>query len=736
MWVKWQRVGALLVVGLLLAGGLEAFSTEFLHQFSGGQVVEMLGDVVASAGDVNGDGYEDFLITAPGKGVGSDTGVVYVYFGGPTLDVYPDVVIVSPFPDAWFATSAAGVGDLNGDGYDDIAVGAPRADLFLGEDEGYVYIYFGGTAMDSLHDHVFTGEKVGSLFGTSVAGAGDVNGDGYDDLIVGAKGYADTVGTTIHHGAAYLFLGRATLDTTYDLILVEGNGTDEFGTSVAGAGDVNGDGYDDFLVGDPRFTRSVYGNTVRGGVWLYYGAFFVDDEADAVIWGDTTWSGRIGSSVAGIGDVNGDGWNDIATGGTATSASGSVFLFYGPVNGFQAVYKGEYSGRLSMGQSGDYFGGWISPGRDINGDGFDDFLVGSPRQDSRVLTDNGAVYGFLGGPYLNTPAFQIVGILEGEEMGSSVALVDYDRDGEPEVLTGSPLFTEDYRGRACLYEAYLYRLLSPTGGETWTVGTRKEIRWKGGDDADLYLSLDGGHSWQLIASDVEGFAPPETVEYTFLVPQVPTRYALVRVVKGGYSVLDPDNYVQSDTFFTINATITLLAFNAETGEEGKVRLSWQTDPGPEDLVGYHVYRLNADGTETRLTAEPIQGQAYEDEATAGVRGYALGAVNGLGTEYRLGEVLLGALTDPVQVLPTLVRGQANLFFAVPAFYSGASTVPVRVELFNAAGQRVRRLLQHPLTPGIHQLTFSTEALTPGVYFAVVQVGTGYRHTARFQVLHR
>ena len=153
---------------------------------TGAAVGDFLGWSVAAAGDVNGDGYADVIVGAWANDTGgTNAGAVYVYFGGPTADAVADVTLFAEAPGDVFGITVAGAGDVNGDGYDDVIVGATQNDA-AGVNAGRAYVYFGGLGMDAVADLTLTGEAAGDNFGISVAAAGDVNGDGYDDVIVGA----------------------------------------------------------------------------------------------------------------------------------------------------------------------------------------------------------------------------------------------------------------------------------------------------------------------------------------------------------------------------------------------------------------------------------------------------------------------------------------------------------------------------------------------------------------------
>ena len=288
------------------------------------------------------------------------------------------------------------------------------------------------------------------------------------------------------------------------------------------------------------------------------------------------------------------------------------------------------------------------------------------------------------------------------------------------------------------YVTAALNLLSPVGGETWTVGANATLQWGGPKFIDVYISLQGGNSWQLLLQNIAGTAFGDTWQYSFQVPHFPTHYAKVKLVYAGYDPNSPLNYALSDTFFTIQATVVLLEFNAEIGNDGKVHLTWQTDPGPQDLMGYNVYRLNADGSEMKLTSSPIQETEFVDDPVPGSRGYALGAVNGLGTEYRIGEVSISALSNPVTVLPTVLKDRGKIFFIVPDFTMQGKKNNVELKVLDLTGRVVQTLIKDALKPGIYSSNLDLSALkyilATGSYFLVLRVNEDYERVTRFQVI--
>jgi len=211
-----------------------------------------------AAGDVNDDGtYDDVIIAAPGYDAGAGDGAVFVYYGSASFDTAVDLSIFSSV-DERFGFSLA-KGDLNDDGYDDLAVGAP----YYHDGDGAVYIYFGSSSGISDHSPpglIYHAENDGELFGWNVT-AGDFNGDGYDDLLVGAPSN-DEVFT--NGGRAYVFYGGDGTDMDGDGVDVDiESETDgaQFGWSVA-AGNVDGSTDDDAIVGAPTY------DTDKGRVYV------------------------------------------------------------------------------------------------------------------------------------------------------------------------------------------------------------------------------------------------------------------------------------------------------------------------------------------------------------------------------------------------------------------------------------------------------------------------------------
>ena len=247
----------------------------------------------ATAGDLNNDGYTDLVIGAP------SANKAFVYFGGPGFDGTSDVTIDDHTTESFFGWSVANAGDLNNDGYTDLVISAPGA-------ARKAFVYFGGPSFDNVSNVTIEDHTAESFFGDSVANAGDLNNDGYTDLVIGASGAEK----------AFVYFGGPSFDNVSDVDITDHTGEGDFGSSVANAGDLNNDGYTDLVIGAPG---------AAGKAFVYFGGPSFDGFSDVTI-DDHTAEGRFGDSVANAGDLNNDGYADLVIG--APSAN-KTFVYYG-----------------------------------------------------------------------------------------------------------------------------------------------------------------------------------------------------------------------------------------------------------------------------------------------------------------------------------------------------------------------------------------------------------------------
>ena len=460
---------------------------------------EGLGWSVASAGDVNGDGYDDIVIGAPRADGGA--GKSYVIFGKAggfdprfelsTLDGTNGFVLEGIARHDRSGTSVASAGDINNDGYGDIIVGSPDVNgRGSSRDSAQAYLIFGQpdaydpsvnlATFNSTHGTKITGiDGSHKWSGISVASAGDFNGDGIDDIIIGSD-YGNSGA-----GKSYLLFGKnsqagesfgsdmdlSALNLPDGFAMTGLSAGDRYGRSVSSAGDINGDGYADIIIGAPHVDPNNGGITNAGESYVIYGKSMqaiqqdspnhIDSVITGLGYGDNT-----GHSVSTAGDFNGDGFDDIIIGAPYADFDqqryiGKCYLLFGGADGFGArpdlASLAGSNGLLILGiNSTDYSGYSVSSAGDINGDGLGDVIIGAygadgkrgsgyvvfgktdqaREQDDTYNSGNGS----LNLSELNgRNGFVIRGIDVGDKSGWSVSGAgDLNNDGFDDIVIGAP----------------------------------------------------------------------------------------------------------------------------------------------------------------------------------------------------------------------------------------------------------------------------------------------------------
>ncbi|MGJ8687118.1 MAG: beta strand repeat-containing protein, partial [Spongiibacteraceae bacterium] len=434
------------------AGGTEGFV------ITGSGIEALAGFSVSGAGDVNGDGFADVLVGAPGfDGALPAPSNSYLIYGGQGLDADIDVsTFTQPSGDNGVVLegvnvadgtghSVSIVGDVNGDGYADMLIAAPDDN----SNTGAAYLVFGSASLsnqfslqslptgDGSQGFQITGLTVDSFLGFSVSAAGDVNGDGLDDMIFAAPGANDAY---VLFGSDQDFPGIlgtfnvASIDGMNGFVLQGAGSIDLNEASVAGAGDFNGDGLNDLIVGAPQE------NSAAGASFVVYGSLTPSAAVplDTLAGGDGSMGFVIngvaagdhsGHSVASAGDFNGDGIDDILVGAHSSVNGQAYLIFGGQSTGGQFDLSALASGDGSMGFVIDAIpetniqGRSVSSAGDINGDGFDDLLLGAPGESGDVGA-TAILYGasaFTGNPILgNNSADVLTGTAADEQLVGGV----------------------------------------------------------------------------------------------------------------------------------------------------------------------------------------------------------------------------------------------------------------------------------------------------------------------------
>ncbi|PSJ15880.1 integrin alpha [Nitrosomonas supralitoralis] len=456
---------------------------------------------VSNAGDVNGDGLDDFIIGAPrADSNGTNSGSSYVVFGKASgfnatmnlssLNGSNGFRLNGLTADDLLGSSVSNAGDVNGDGLDDLIIGAPRADS-NGTNSGSSYVVFGkltgfSATLDPSTLNGDTGFRVdgessggyGDSSGIAVSSAGDINGDGYDDLIIGVSREYNSPNPENPITVEYVVFGKASgFSSVLPASSLDGSkgfrvtvsGEVAQSTSVSSAGDVNGDGIDDLIIGI-NFERSYRHITDKNDVYIIFGKTSDFDSAFDLASLDGSNGFRLpapvsniydtsGLQVSSAGDINGDGINDLIIGSPSDNTDsyhgGNSYVVFGKDSGFDATLNllaldGSDGFRMRDEAGIESLGISVSSAGDVNGDGFDDVVVGEIRGRNASDQYSGTSYVVFGkasgfNAILDlskldvNDGFRLDGFVAFDRFGTSVSGAgDVNGDGFDDLLVGAP----------------------------------------------------------------------------------------------------------------------------------------------------------------------------------------------------------------------------------------------------------------------------------------------------------
>ncbi len=359
----------------------------------GGQAGAGFG-IANSAGDVNGDGYSDIIVGAYAYDHGEvNEGAAFLFYGSPNgLQNTPGWMSESNQSGAQFGIAVSTAGDVNGDGYDDVVIGA-RSFTNSIDRQGKAYLFYGSpSGLGAAPGWTALGETWAAYFGNVVGSAGDVNGDGYSDIIVGSHGFDGGLGWA--QGRAYVWCGSPSGPHAAPCWVATGEqGSGYFAyTGTGSAGDVNGDGYSDVIVSAAAYSADQAG---EGRAYLYYGSASGLMPAPGWSVEGNQAGAHLGYGWPAAGDVNGDGYADVILGAPLFDAGehdeGAALLYHGGPAGPSAIADW----RAESNQADANLGVSVGPAGDLNRDGYADVVVGAYRYDGGE-TDEGAAFVYYG----------------------------------------------------------------------------------------------------------------------------------------------------------------------------------------------------------------------------------------------------------------------------------------------------------------------------------------------------
>lgn len=763
---------------------------------------------VEPAGDFNNDGFDDFLVGYYNANGGCKA---FLYLGNDLNNISADLILTDPEESihaTYFSHSMSSAGDINKDGYDDIIIGAPYYGIgtypnLQVEARGRAYIYLGNSTPDRRADLIITGSNFSEYLGGSVSGGGDINKDGFSDFVIGTGYNAVDYSQTYPFRQLLVFYGSRDLHSNPDLII--GLDSNIVGNEISNNLDLNGDGYSD-IVYNNKIDRTL--NICLGSNLLenslisklsksedeYFSKTFTSIEDlnqdgfsdmitrtnygieiilgnDEKIGNDTfTFSkkksfGNFGHSLDALGDINGDEFNDFAISlPEYENYRGAVFIYFGGLN-----FNGNKEIKLVGENTGDYFGSCIKGAKDLNNDGFADFMISA----SGFNDGDGKLYIYWGSRDFNgTIVQEIYGEVD-EGLGSSIAISDLNNDNNLDLLIGSSSFDND-KGMVSIYLSdnqyhmeFYKSLIGEKTGDLFGYSISVSKDPNNHLQKNIFIGAPGYKNSNFDYAAVGRIYIIEGFENSTnsLLTGSQSLYGEYL----GYSI-DADGDFNGDGKSDI--LIGAYGKNEEIGAcnllyggenysksdglifTGDVSIYFRQQFGRKVC---YLSDINSDGFDDILISSPLLRKSYiylgnnnnhnnEDYTlqikdaswTFGYNAAFLGDVNGDGK----GEILISDQEDsnlgkcyiftlsPVSDIPNEnIKHQFYLEQNYPNPFNPNTTIEfkvpyysyVKLQVFNSTGQLVSVLIDEKKSPGYYKILFKNENLSSGVYYYKITI---------------
>ncbi len=642
-----------------------------------------------------------------------------------------------------FGDAVAGVPDTDADGVDDILVGASVSDVDGIDQAGRAFLLSGASGNILLALTSPTPENFGR-FGGEVAAAGDVDGDGRGDLLVGAAGESDEPSLSFSAGRAYVFSG-ATGALLRTLASPNPEAFGSFGISISEVPDTDGDDMADHLVG-------ATGETV-GGAFFAGRAYLFSGTTGALLLTLTSpnaeSTGRFGGAVAGVSDANGDGRGDLLVGAPGETIAddadaGRAYLFSGTTGALLGTFTSPDPGDF------DAFGRAVAGVPDADGDGRGDLLVGAPGENAGFTLNGGQAYLFSGATGLLLHRLVSPNADPFGDFGRAVTGIS--GDGRGNLLVGAP--NENGGGLSSVGRAYVFSgatgdlldtIESPDPEEWGSLGT--SVAGAGDLDgdgaADLLVGAPREDGGTLLADGrAYAFAGPAPSAPGFdLTASATTPLAVAPGGSVSFTYAVTNNTAAAatgDVFYTAarsGSTVAQGNVTSGTLPAGQTASGSYTQAVPASApAGDYAYCLrvgNFPGTSLDAACFTLTVTAVTAARAAAARAWSvMGPTPWASTSAASADAAVGLVPGAMAVYPNPARGATTVAFALP------ETGLARVAVYDVLGREVAVLGEGAFDAGRHEAGLDAAGLPAGAYLVRVEVVDPVSGTGGRTITHR